>query len=54
MARSLRWRAARLGGPLLSSGDHCLMTTVVRVGVSVSVCLALGCGAPYDVTALIG
>ena len=46
MARSLRRRAARLGGALLSSGDHCFMTTVVRVGVCVSVCLALGCGAP--------
>ena len=41
MARSLR-RRVRLGGALPASGDHCLMTTVVRVGVCVSVCLALG------------
>ena len=46
MARSLRRRAPRLLGALFGSGDHCLMTALVRVGVGVTVCLASGCGAP--------
>ncbi len=44
MARVLRRRAARLGGALPGSGDHCLMRTVLRV--CVLVCFAVGCGAP--------